>query len=63
MTNTEIAPTLEAYAALLDLSGAGHYAVRAYRRAPELLRETRLPDDEHVGAGRASEVGGKGARV
>jgi DNA polymerase (family 10) len=63
MTNTEIAQTLEAYAALLDLSGAGHYAVRAYRRAAELVRETRVPVDELVRAGRARELRGIGPGI
>ena len=29
MKNAQIAQTLEAYAALLNLAGAGHYTVRA----------------------------------
>jgi DNA polymerase/3'-5' exonuclease PolX len=41
--NAQIARTLEAYAGLLDLAGAGHYTVRAYRRAADLVRETRAP--------------------
>src|SRR5581483_10014096 len=56
MTNTEIAQTLEAYAALLDLAGAGHYTVRAYRRAAELVRETRAPVAELVATGRLAEL-------
>jgi DNA polymerase (family X) len=63
MTNTEIAQTLEAYAALLDLSGAGHYAVRAYRRAAELVRETRVPVEDLVRAGRARELNGIGPGI
>jgi DNA polymerase (family 10) len=60
MTNTEIAQTLDAYAALLDLSGAGHYAVRAYRRAADLVRETLVPVEDLVRAGRARELRGIG---
>ena len=63
MTNTEIAQTLEAYAALLDLAGAGHYAVRAYRRAAELVRETRVPVEDLVRAGRARELRGIGPGI
>jgi DNA polymerase (family 10) len=60
MTNDEIAGTLEAYAALLDLAGAGYYTVRAYRRGAELIRETRAPVDALVRAGRARELRGIG---
>ena len=63
MTNAEIAQTLEAYAALLDLAGAGHYSVRAYRRAAELIRETRAPVDELVRAGRVRELRGIGSGI
>jgi DNA polymerase (family 10) len=63
MTNTEIAQTLEAYAALLDLAGAGHYTVRAYRRAADLVRETRAPVAELVRAGRARELRGIGPGI
>ena len=63
MTNTEIAQTLETYAALLDLSGAGRYTVRAYRRAADLVRETLVPVDELVRAGRARELRGIGPGI
>src|SRR6185295_19398932 len=63
MTNTEIAQTLDAYAALLDLSGAGHYAVRAYRRAADLVRETLVPVEDLVRAGRARELRGIGPGI
>jgi DNA polymerase (family X) len=63
VTNTEIAQTLEAYAALLDLAGAGRYTVRAYRRAAELIRETRTPVAELVRAGRARELRGIGPGI
>jgi DNA polymerase (family X) len=63
MGNGEIAQTLEAYAALLDLAGAGHYTVRAYRRAAELVRETRAPVAELVRAGRVRELRGIGPGI
>ena len=63
MQNVDIARTLEAYAALLDLAGAGAYSVRAYRRAAELVRETRAPVAELVRAGRARELRGVGPGI
>jgi len=63
MRNSEIAQTLEAYAALLDLAGSGHYTVRAYRRAAELVRETRAPVAELVRAGRVRELRGIGPGI
>jgi DNA polymerase (family X) len=63
MTNTAIAQTLESYAALLDLAGAGYYTVRAYRRAAELVRETRAPVAELVRAGRVRELRGIGPGI
>jgi DNA polymerase (family 10) len=61
--NAEIAQTLESYAALLDLAGAGHYTVRAYRRAAELVRETPAPVAELVRAGRVRELRGIGPGI
>src|SRR5262245_800399 len=63
MTNAEIAQTLEAYAALLDLAGASRYSARAYRRAAELVRETRAPVAELVRQGRARELRGIGQGI
>ena len=63
MGNAEIAQTLESYAALLDLAGAGHYTVRAFRRAAELVRETRAPVAELVRAGRVRELRGIGPGI
>lgn len=63
MGNAEIAQTLESYAALLDLAGAGHYTVRAYRRAAELVRETRAPVADLVRAGRVRELRGIGPGI
>jgi DNA polymerase (family 10) len=61
--NAEIAEQLEAFAALLDLSGAGYYTARAYRRAAETIRETRAPIADLVAAGRAQELRGIGAGI
>ena len=63
MDNAEIALTLESYAALLDLAGAGYYTVRAYRRAAELVRETRAPVAELVRGGRVRELRGIGPGI
>ena len=63
MDNAEIAQTLDSYAALLDLAGAGHYPVRAYRRAAELVRETRAPIEDLVRTGRVRELRGIGAGI
>jgi DNA polymerase (family X) len=63
MTNAKIAATLDAYAVLLDLAGAGHYTVRAYRRAAELIRETRAPVAELARAGRARDLRGIGPGI
>jgi DNA polymerase (family X) len=61
--NAEIAEQLEAFAALLDLSGAGYYTSRAYRRAAETIRETKAPIAELVAAGRVQELRGIGAGI
>jgi len=61
--NAAIAERLEAFASLLDLSGAGHYTSRAYRRAAETIRETRAPIAELVAAGRVQELRGIGPGI
>jgi DNA polymerase (family 10) len=61
--NAEIARTLDAYAALLDLAGAATWSVRAYRRAADLIRATPAPVDELVRAGRARELRGIGPGI
>jgi DNA polymerase (family 10) len=61
--NAYIAGRLEAFAALLELNGAGHYTTRAYRRAAELIRETRAPVAELVRQGRARELRGIGPGI
>src|SRR3954452_799682 len=63
MQNIEIAQTLEAYAALLDLAGASSYATRAYRRAADLIRDTPAPVADLVRAGRARELRGIGPGI
>ena len=63
MDNADIAQTLESYAALLDLAGAGYYTIRAYRRAAELVRETRAPVAELVRGGRVRELRGIGPGI
>jgi len=61
--NPEIARTLDAYAALLDLAGAAHWSVRAYRRAADLIRATPAPVDELVRTGRVRELRGIGPGI
>jgi DNA polymerase (family 10) len=61
--NAEIARTLDAYAALLDLAGAAHWSVRAYRRAAELIRTTPAPVEQLVRTGRARELRGIGPGI
>ena len=63
MDNAEIARTLDAYAALLDLAGAAHWSVRAYRRAAELIRATPAPVEELVRSGRVRELRGIGPGI
>jgi DNA polymerase (family 10) len=63
LENAVIAEQLEAFAALLDLSGSSYYTSRAYRRAAETIRETRAPIAELVAAGRVQELRGIGAGI
>lgn len=63
MDNAEIARTLDAYAALLDLAGAAHWSSRAYRRAAELIRTTPAPVEQLVRSGRARELRGIGPGI
>jgi len=63
LTNAEIAEQLEAFAALLDLSGAGYYTSRAYRRAAETIRETKAPIAELVAGGRVQGLRGIGSGI
>ena len=61
--NASIAATLDEYAALLELAGAGFYSARAYRRAAELIRALPVPVDELVRAGRVKELRGIGSGI
>jgi DNA polymerase (family X) len=63
LDNAAIAEQLEAFASLLDLSGAGHYTSRAYRRAAETIRETEAPIAELIAAGRVEELRGIGPGI
>jgi DNA polymerase (family X) len=63
VTNAHIAEQLESFASLLDLSGAGYYTSRAYRRAAETIRETKAPIAELVAAGRVQELRGIGPGI
>jgi DNA polymerase (family 10) len=61
--NAAIADRLETLAALLDLAGAGHYSVRAYRRAAELVRATPVPVADLVRRGEARRLRGIGPAI
>src|SRR3954464_2231844 len=61
--NAEIGRTLDAYAALLDLAGAAHWSVRAYRRAADLIRATPAPVEQLVRSGRARRLRGIGPGI
>jgi len=63
LDNAGIAEQLERFAALLDLSGASYYSVRAYRRASELLRATPASVAELVRSGRITELRGIGPAI
>src|ERR671932_51665 len=63
LDNSTIAERLEAFAALLDLAGSGHYTSRAYRRAAETVRETKAPIAQLVAAGRVQELRGIGPGI
>jgi DNA polymerase (family X) len=63
LSNAEIADRLEALASVLDLAGANPYTARAYRRAAELIRETKAPIAELVRTGRARELRGVGPGI
>jgi DNA polymerase (family 10) len=63
LDNGAIAERLETLAALLDLAGAGHYSVRAYRRAAELVRATPAPVAALVRSARVRELRGIGPAI
>ncbi len=61
--NAALADRLESFAALLELADAQVHAVRAYRRAAEVIRSTPVPVAELVRAGRARELRGIGPGI
>jgi DNA polymerase (family X) len=61
--NAALADRLESFAALLELADADYHAVRAYRRAAEVIRSTPAPVEELVRAGRARELRGIGPGI
>ncbi|TMK74091.1 MAG: hypothetical protein E6G50_00285, partial [Actinobacteria bacterium] len=61
--NATIAERLEAFAALLDLAGSGHYTSRAYRRAAETIRETKAPIAKLVRQDRVQDLRGIGPGI
>ena len=63
MENAALAERLDAFAALLDLAGSGHYTVRAYRRAADLIRSTPADVAALVRAGRVRELAGIGPGI
>jgi DNA polymerase (family X) len=63
LDNLAVAEHLEAFAALLDLSGASPYTARAYRRAAELVRGLATSVADLVREGRVRELRGIGAGI
>ena len=63
MDNPALAERLDAFAALLDLNGSGHYTVRAYRRAAELIRSTPADVAALVRSGRVRDLAGIGPGI
>ncbi|HEY7398377.1 MAG TPA: PHP domain-containing protein [Gaiellaceae bacterium] len=61
--NAQTAATLDEYAALLELAGAGPWSARAYRRAARLIRELPVPVDDLVRGGRVRELRGIGPGI
>jgi DNA polymerase (family 10) len=63
LDNAAVAERLEAFAGLLDLSGASPYTSRAYRRAAETIRGTPAPVVELVRSGRVRDLRGIGPGI
>ena len=63
MDNATLAERLDAFAALLDLNGSGHYTVRAYRRAADMIRATPADVAALVRQGRVRELAGIGPGI
>ena len=62
-TNAEMADRLALFAALLELSDASPFSIRAYVRAAETVRSTPTSVAELVRAGRIRELRGIGAGI
>ncbi len=63
MENSDIADRLEAFAALLELSDANPYTIRAYRRAADSIRAAAVPVADLVATGRVRQLRGIGAGI
>jgi DNA polymerase (family 10) len=63
LENALIADRLDAFAALLELSDANPYTVRAYRRAAETIRAVTVPVADLVRSGRIRELRGIGPGI
>jgi DNA polymerase (family 10) len=63
LPNALIADKLEAFASVLDLAGANQYTTRAYRRAAEMIRETKAPIARLVRQGRVRDLRGVGPGI
>ncbi len=63
LENPAIADRLESFATLLDLAGASYYTARAYHRAAELIRETKVPVADLVRQGRVQDLRGVGPGI
>ena len=61
--NADYAAKLDALATLLELADANPYSVRAYRRAAELVRESRVPLGDLVRSGRVRDLRGVGPSI
>jgi DNA polymerase (family 10) len=61
--NARIADRLDALAALLELSDANPYTIRAYRRAGEMVRATPVPVADLVAKGRVRDLRGVGPSI
>ena len=63
MDNRHIGDRLDSFAALLELSEANPYTIRAYRRAAETIRGAALPVADLVRSGRVRELRGIGPGI
>ena len=63
LDNAALAERLEAFATLLELAGSSPYALRAFRRASQTVRETRVSVAELAVAGRVDELRGIGPGI